>query len=61
MSGNLTKKHAALRVATKNSMPCTVYCACSAANGCCNLYTIRDDAHKDGDEQAEYESEEQFV
>ena len=41
----------------KNDMSCTVHYACSAADGCCNPYTTRDDAHKNGDEQAEYESE----
>ena len=30
-------------------------------DGCYNPYTIRDDAHNDGDDEAEYESEEQFV
>ena len=40
-----------------NNVSCTVYCAYSAANGCYNPYTTRDDAHKNGDEQAEYESE----
>ena len=41
----------------KNNMSCTVYCACSAAAGYCNPYTMRYDAHKTGDEQTEYESE----
>ena len=39
-----------------NNVSCTVFCACSAADGCCNPYTMRDDAHKNGDEHAEYES-----
>ena len=34
-----------------------VYYASSAADGCCKPYTMRGDAHKNEDEQAEYESE----
>ena len=30
---------------------------CSAADGCCNPYTVRDDVHKNGDEQADNKSE----
>ena len=36
-----------------------VYCACSAVDGCCNLFIMREDG--DDDQQAEYESEEELV
>ena len=40
-------------------MSCIVYCACSAVDGCCNLFIMREDG--DDDQQAEYESEEELV
>ena len=43
----------------KNNMLCIVYCACSAVDGCCNPFTMREDG--DDDQQAEYESEEELV
>ena len=40
-------------------MSCIVYCACSAVDGCCNPFTMREDG--DDDQQTEYESEEELV
>ena len=43
----------------KNNMSCIVYCTCSAVDGCCNLFIMREDG--DDDQQGEYESEEELV
>ena len=37
----------------KNNMSCTVYCACSAVDGCCNPFTMRED----GDDESESDDE----